>query len=503
MKYLLQLVFFILLSQAIGQNYYSKKIDIEKRPQAASQICQYLENKLIVFVENCDETKEICSGILLVNNEGEILKRTVIPNFSANFNSLLIDTIHQRLLLAGEEDVPFRYATSFLIYEIDINNFESKSKHYIDQPLNPFIKLYQTGFAYFNNKIIITGVGRKEINSPNQSLMFVLNYDLSVDTLITIKFGKGNCNIVSTYVDHNNLLTSHINFEENEFGNKAKALILKFGSDFKFIEYWISQQIDFKQLAVGCPIKSNGTAVAMPDRLYNNTLGSVWLLRDDIVNFIFEWNNKSGQFRSIHKLIETNESGIVGVGSYRDIQNHINGTFPFIFKIDLFGNLLWEKYFYLNNMDSLSSSGYLDYVILDNDNSFWAVGRLDNRINKGIETNIADPDILLVHLDANGCILNDCSDGFLVEDTPTIIDELSTPEEFKYYPNPTSDKIHFSGFEKITKIELYSLDGKRLLVNEIIGGDGLDVSMINKGVYVLSCYFMDGKVEKRKVVVQR
>lgn len=68
----------------------------------------------------------------------------------------------------------------------------------------------------------------------------------------------------------------------------------------------------------------------------------------------------------------------------------------------------------------------------------------------------------------------------------------------KVYPNPVVDKVKIKSKEKITKVELYNLNGKLL---KIYDSENIDLSGFEPNLYIL--IFNDGKRNIRKTIVKK
>ena len=53
------------------------------------------------------------------------------------------------------------------------------------------------------------------------------------------------------------------------------------------------------------------------------------------------------------------------------------------------------------------------------------------------------------------------------------------------YPNPVQDVLYFKNAEKVSSIEVYNLVGQKVLSTTTISKDGLDVSKLAKGAYII------------------
>ena len=68
------------------------------------------------------------------------------------------------------------------------------------------------------------------------------------------------------------------------------------------------------------------------------------------------------------------------------------------------------------------------------------------------------------------------------------------------YPNPSSDKFYFSSNEKIVKVELFNLNGQKVLINNQADRKNyLTVSELKPGLYIIKAVFSTGRTAERKV----
>ncbi len=73
---------------------------------------------------------------------------------------------------------------------------------------------------------------------------------------------------------------------------------------------------------------------------------------------------------------------------------------------------------------------------------------------------------------------------------------------FSLYPNPASGFIHIqSKTVEVTKVEIYNLTGQRVLEQKGLVKNGVDVSGLSKGIYVLKLSSADNQFS-RKIIVE-
>lgn len=184
---------------------------------------------------------------------------------------------------------------------------------------------------------------------------------------------------------------------------------------------------------------------------------------------IYKWNTPS---------ITVNNDSVVGL--------HIHG--------DLSGNELYLLFNSENEqpairLDSLHYNGWkfkeVELKMLNQNTDYQLIGF------KIVQTDAP--------LSKNGSIF---IDNLLVYGTPmNSIFENAEPDDIKVYPNPTNDYINISTpvNTPIKKMALLSINGQ--VLRETIGGSTLNVSDIEKGLYVLKIDLLN-KTILRKVIVE-
>ncbi len=62
----------------------------------------------------------------------------------------------------------------------------------------------------------------------------------------------------------------------------------------------------------------------------------------------------------------------------------------------------------------------------------------------------------------------------------------ATLDQWGFYPNPTADFIWIAGNDREEKgVTIMSLDGKLILSEKVIGKRSIDVSRLERGIYLL------------------
>ncbi|MET7257900.1 T9SS type A sorting domain-containing protein [Dyadobacter fermentans] len=76
-------------------------------------------------------------------------------------------------------------------------------------------------------------------------------------------------------------------------------------------------------------------------------------------------------------------------------------------------------------------------------------------------------------------------------------------EVIRPYPNPVSDKLLISSFAKVKEVSVKNTTGQSLVTVQKVSNDGIDVSKLTPGVYIVTLTLFDGTISTHKVAVTR
>lgn len=86
----------------------------------------------------------------------------------------------------------------------------------------------------------------------------------------------------------------------------------------------------------------------------------------------------------------------------------------------------------------------------------------------------------------------------LVEDQTASIDD-KLKDSISMYPNPTNGAINISSSDEILSVVVYDLAGKKVSISNDVS-NFIDVSHLNKGVYIMAFQLQKGQVAKKLLV---
>ena len=89
---------------------------------------------------------------------------------------------------------------------------------------------------------------------------------------------------------------------------------------------------------------------------------------------------------------------------------------------------------------------------------------------------------------SNDTGFNFMDNASMIEDTTASLDDLSK-FGFSAYPNPVANQLKVSASEKISKVEIFNIIGKKVISQLVENtSDEVNVSKLSKGIYILKTY---------------
>ncbi len=495
--------------ELVAQKYYTKIIDFDSLSQSSQQIVEHNGGFLLGYYQTCSDLESQCSGIVRVDTDGNIKDKVLLEKFSNNPNSILIDD--NKLLLTGEKYNSTVDAHEFLINQLDINSLDSLETYEVSDKKRPLVFLFQLDNTVWNNKYVIAGNGRLAENKPNKATIYIVNRNLKLDTMIYINLSSGNINPWEVYVDHNNFLTIHIQYDDWTT-KETFSTIMKYDKSYNLVWQWTSiNDATQRALPYGCELNNGNIAINFTDKLSDN-MNVVHIIKpDSTIANISKWpGGYSGQGRFIDRLRVAKNGDILGCGRYGDLldQNLRFVRVPFIFRMSPQGQLLWYKVYYKEQFyenGDLVQGGFSD-VIETSTGDLMAVGRIHNLLDYDpkVQGPRKDWDILLAKFDANGCQEPDC--GIINKiDYKTATSEpiASQMENISIYPNPFFDgnltiDINSEKQNSYTII-VYNSIGQIIKKQLAINGKN-SITLVHKGIVFIEVLKENRQVYYRKAV---
>jgi hypothetical protein len=198
----------------------------------------------------------------------------------------------------------------------------------------------------------------------------------------------------------------------------------------------------------------------------------------------------------INQITPTSDGGVVIAARIRT--NRIQNRFyddAYIGKFDLFGTLEWERRINIQNgADTLYDwCALYDIKERPDGKGYVAVG------SHKTSENLSSTNILLVSLDADGCIEGmTCEGDQIIVSTLDVIDLTEDVKKVKLFPNPSAGLLNILYSDQVHSLTLYNATGTKIFeTREVTNGiqiDGLH------GIYLAHIQLKSGEIVSQKVV---
>jgi hypothetical protein len=485
-----------------AQNHFIKIIDFDSLSQSSQQIIKQGDDYLLGYYQTCKSDLESqCSGVIRMNEFGNIKDKVWLEKFSNNPNSILL--ADNKLLLTGEEYNFQTDAHEFLINELEKETLDSIITIPVLSKEKPLVKMFQLSNAFWNDKYVIAGNGRVIENSYNRGTVYILNKDYSLDTLLYFDFANKNFAIWNVFVDYKNMLNVCMQYQND---GEDYTSIMKFDTNYNMVWQWISpEQRAAKALPHGFEDNSNNIIINLDD-LEWTAINNVYCVRpDSTIKWILKWpGDLGGQSRFIDRLRPAKNGDIIGVGRYGNLINNPRlERVPFIFRIHPNGNFKWIKVYYKDQKytsGSLVEGGFSDVIEADN-GDLIAVGRIHNVLDYDpkVEGPRNDWDIIVARLGADGCIESGCEDINKIDVKVGIENVKMNDKLVTIYPNPFTDIANIYCDEKIEKINVYNSVGELLVTKN--SSKKIDLINYPSGIYFLNLIIGNKSVLKKVIKI--
>ncbi|MBO9613373.1 MAG: T9SS type A sorting domain-containing protein [Dyadobacter sp.] len=76
-------------------------------------------------------------------------------------------------------------------------------------------------------------------------------------------------------------------------------------------------------------------------------------------------------------------------------------------------------------------------------------------------------------------------------------------ETVRPYPNPVSDKLRIDSYANVKEVSVKNISGQNLMRVQKVSNEGIDVSKLTPGIYIVSLTLFDGTISTHKVAVTR
>jgi hypothetical protein len=441
----------------------------------------HIKNYLLKLLRRCLES--------LFDGEGNILWERKMGWLDIAQNTFVISG--DTLVIAGNHNPA---QEEFYLHYRSLSG-DSIATHTIFDTNQLMTSMFALGLSEFDNKYILTGTGR---DTSRASLIYSIHKDGTLDTLLAIDRTDANTSAFGMSVDSDGHL--NIAIEKNTLSVSDYRDYRKYDKNWNIVWNFTTDPISgsYLESKTMAEVEEDAMVYTNLDFWGDNYIYKVDSSGQELWSYQFgAGENKIGA--SIMRLKTTREGDIIGGGWWFDSTDEYFPFFidrvPFIFKMSTDGELIWQKA--IVEKDTLlferAIAGIVNDLIELDDGDILAVGRWG----------LPDRKKMVIRLDSDGCIKEQCGDHFDV--TPT--EDISLQFNVILYPNPVIDnQINVRGLigNTIYSFTLLDIHGRVILeqgLRTITDLTSIQIpSIVKKGVYLLKIQDRDGRSETMKFV---
>jgi hypothetical protein len=409
-----------------------------------------------------------------INASGDTLWTRLIPDVDAAPNTMVI--ANDTITVTGNND-PFN--TAFRMAHFSLDGEKLGETIEIEHPERKFIRMFQLTTQYFNGKYAICGVGWE--GDTTWSLIYIVDKDGTIDTLITVEPTDWESDLWDSFVDNEGRLTTYHWFEYKDSPMNYRK-IYKFDTNYDTVwTYRSENSVDNDVIPYGCELQDGRTILSYTNPQQISYIHSVRAINPDgTKSWQHNYSISPYRGRNILRLKTLRNGDIVGCGNYRESQfEPIVKESPWLFRMSPDGELLWEHTYYEpDTVDDESRKGTLFDFIELSDGDILAVGYFQYKNN----------DMLVMRVDSNGCLDPAECEEVVYINTLTSTGELSLPVgQVALYPTPALDllNIKFETNTYLLDVEIIDVNGRVIKSDVLMDGQGqIPTGSLPDGVYI-------------------
>ncbi|MBK9151838.1 MAG: T9SS type A sorting domain-containing protein [Saprospiraceae bacterium] len=294
----------------------------------------------------------------------------------------------------------------------------------------------------------------------------------------------------------------------HQTGGYNKVHIVKFDEDLNQVWHWTADNVDYIQKPYICELHDGRLVVTVSDHVAPKIASLEAINPDKSRSWKYRFPDISGKIqRRVYRIKTLKNGDIVGMGSYGNNSLILDARIPeipYIFRMSSEGKLLWEKAFYRTRPVVDHCIGSIHDVTEAENGDLIAVGRIDNYLEYDpvVFQGRPDPDILIIRMDANGCIDPKCETITKIERTvSTTQHHETTGYNAFFFPNPSDGSMELMNHTEVASVSVFDLNGS-LVIRQADPGRSLDLTGLPPGLYIAHLTLKDNKVIKQKMVVR-
>lgn len=463
-------------SAVTAQETFAKIYDREET-RTGRQLKRYGDRYFALVTGVCIGAGECCE-VMEIDPSGNIIWSKRLPWIDPSSRSLLVN--NDTITISGNHNPQ---QTEFYLHQMSVDGGDSLDTHIIDDDRIDLQEMYQLSTIEYNGQYIIAGAAR--LTDTAYAIMFRVDKSGVVDTLFIADQNNLDTDIWDVFEDVNGNLVAI--FKTKFLNNTNFSVIKKYNKDLDEVWSYTSESI-FINLSIpkGTELDDGRIAMVFGNPDGKHELHSIRVINpDSTVSWQYDWTHLDNQARYIYDIETANDGSIFAMGSYShfDFPLPYVSKAPFIIKLSPDGEKIWERAYLEFGENGENKNGLIyDLEELD-DGSILAIGQQYNQ----------NGDILIMRLDAEGCLMDGCGQNVEFTDVEDLIHE-----EILIYPNPVSDLLHIEADIQLRQMILRDITGQ--VHYSGVYRSSLDMSEYPRGMYLLTLISDKGLYVHRKVL---
>lgn len=411
-KNIVILICVLVTHNIIAQDTTFYKIIETVEGRTGREICEY-EGRIFISASGiCDQIYE-CTEVMEIDRLGNVIWQRRIPWLDRGSDVMIIDK--DTITITGNHPEQDR----FLMHHMTLAG-DSLSTYEIRDTSDLYTNMYQLATVKHNGKYYLGGTGLRSDSS--YSLIYIVSTEGELENLLIPHITNLNSDIWDMLIDQDGLVTAFIEADTDGIGegHEPYRMIVKYNDAYEIVWSYTSEQDENNRdpTPEGTELHDGRIAYILNGEYWRDY--SVRAINhDSTISWQYNWEYSIEQrnSRDLLKLYTTSDGGILAVG-HGYIDGHKPGVVqsPYICKLSPDGDLLWDRYLIVTDTikENVAIWGALFEVLELEDGSLYIIG--DWR-----DHGFSDRDILLIRLDADGCLIPDCDytmDGTVFCDIP-------------------------------------------------------------------------------------
>jgi len=499
MKLLQALLLFLLVESLFAQTFEKEYDLFEGMEEVGLQILEYNDRTYSVNLIYDDMTIGI--SIVEFSDNGSVIWSKSYLGLSPTIGTFSL--LDSQIIIGGT----YQSGDSIGIYYLNLNGDLEKEIN-ISSP-EEFDQISVDNVISYNSNVLVFGSYLNDMDGNHERYMFKIDVNGAISEIDIELENDLPLYVSRSIVDHTGKLHLYYGYrrivEINNDTICSKGVVL-LDADLNLLE-----ELNYIDECNGPIIQPTYTVSHNGDSFFgiasdeNSTAKLIKINLDQEFEEFYVLETEDSIQYFIYDIVVGVNDEIICSGFRSDRRNNSNGSDAFVAKINNLGHLMWIRHFdygleYYEPIPSPENqsihSNLFSLRELDNGDIVCS-GRVDNPTLQNSYLN----NLIVLRLDADGCIEDNCSDWFLL---PSLEEEM-VPEMLEIFPNPVNNLLYYklNSLDSVPiEFALFDATGNLLFKNSKISNTQftMDLSYLPNGYYYLKASKSDRSYTSKKVL---